>query len=130
MRAPLPLRRLDSTPIAAGVRFTGMLQPAFCPGGALRGSRSPMRATYLALGLLLLVPLAFVPTASAGEWCWMTEDGTGVCCAAPDPVGPPGSPQYFVTNTVEDGVFTTCYNVVLAYVVADYAVDCLVAHQC
>jgi hypothetical protein len=89
-----------------------------------------MRTAYLALALFLVVPLAFVPTASAGEWCWMMEDGTGICCAAPDPMGPPGSVQYFVTDTAENGVFTTCYNVVLAYVVADYAVDCLVHHDC
>jgi hypothetical protein len=88
-----------------------------------------MRLTLLALGLLLLVPLALVPTASAGEWCWQVNSGY-LCCAAPDPVGPPGSPQYFVTDTAENGVFTGCYNVVLVLVVANYAVDCLVSHQC
>ena len=97
---------------------------------ALSAAGFPMRTTLLAVGLLVLAPLAFIPTASAGEWCWMFEDGTGLCCAAPDPMGPPGSVQYFVTNTAEDGVFTTCYQVVLAYLVADYAVDCLVSHEC
>lgn len=88
-----------------------------------------MRAILLSLGLLVPL-LAVVPTASAGEWCWEMNDTMWFCCAAPDPVGPPGSVQYFATSTAEQGVFTGCYNVVLVYVVGEYAVECLVEHRC
>lgn len=105
-----------------GPVFTRYLQSAFCLGARSAGR---MRTTLLAFALFLLAPAVLIPTAAAGEQCW-----EHICCAAPDPVGEPGSPAYFVTSTVEEGWFTTCATVDRSASISEYAVECLVYGRC